>query len=139
MPLVSTAKKLDEIIGLVGLQKEQHKKIGSLSKGYKQRVGLAQAFIHNPEVLILDEPTTGLDPNQIMEIRQLIREIGKDKTVMLSTHIMQEVEAICDRAIIINEGVIVADQKVDSLKKSGKSGNKLVVEFKEIPGNFSVF
>ena len=126
-----TDEKLNEVIDMVGLTKEQQKKIGSLSKGYKQRVGLAQAFIHNPEVLILDEPTTGLDPNQIVEIRQLIKEIGKDKTVMLSTHIMQEVEAICDRAIIINEGVIVADEDVKSLKKTGKSGGKLLVEFKD--------
>ena len=126
-----TNEKMDEVIEMVGLTKEQHKKIGSLSKGYKQRVGLAQAFIHNPEVLILDEPTTGLDPNQIVEIRELIKEIGKDKTVMLSTHIMQEVEAICHRAIIINEGVIVADKDVQSLKKTGASGSKLRVEFKD--------
>ena len=104
-----------------------------MSKGFKQRVGLAQAFIHNPEVLILDEPTTGLDPNQIVEIRQLIKEIGKDKTVMLSTHIMQEVEAICDRAIIINEGEIVADENVKSLKKTSKGGDKLLVEFNSNP------
>jgi ABC-2 type transport system ATP-binding protein len=124
--------RVEEIIERVGLKKEKNKKIGDLSKGYKQRVGLAQAFIHNPDVLILDEPTTGLDPNQILEIRHLIKEIGKDKTVMLSTHIMQEVEAICDRAIIINEGVIVADEDVKSLMKSGKSGNKLLVEFNKI-------
>jgi len=122
-------KRLDEIIERVGLSREKHKIIGDLSKGYRQRVGLAQAFIHNPDVLILDEPTTGLDPNQILEIRHLIKEIGKDKTVMLSTHIMQEVEAICDRAIIIHEGVIVADKDVKSLLKTSNSGNKLVVEF----------
>lgn len=127
-------QKVSEIIELVGLTKEQNKKIGQLSKGYKQRVGLAQAFIHNPEVLILDEPTTGLDPNQIVEIRQLIKEIGKDKTVMLSTHIMQEVEAICDRAIIIHEGLIVANQDIKSLKSSGVSSEKLGVEFsKSLP------
>lgn len=125
--------RINEIVELVGLSKEQHKKIGELSKGYKQRVGLAQAFIHNPEVLILDEPTTGLDPNQILEIRQVIKEIGRDKTVMLSTHIMQEVEAICDRAIIISEGLIVADEDVKSLKKLGKNRSKLLVEFKKQP------
>ena len=97
-------KYIKEMIEKTGLQKEQHKLIGSLSKGYRQRVGLAQALLHNPEVLILDEPTTGLDPNQLVEIRSLIKEIGREKTVMLSTHIMQEVEAICDRVIIINKG-----------------------------------
>lgn len=125
-------QKVSDSIELVGLIKEQNKKIGQLSKGYKQRVGLAQAFIHNPEVMILDEPTTGLDPNQIVEIRQLIKEIGKDKTVMLSTHIMQEVEAICDRAIIIHEGVIVANQDIKSLKSSGTSNEKFSVEFSKI-------
>jgi ABC-2 type transport system ATP-binding protein len=125
--------RITEIVELVGLGKEQHKKIGELSKGYKQRVGLAQAFIHNPDVLILDEPTTGLDPNQILEIRQVIKEIGKNKTVMLSTHIMQEVEAICDRAIIISEGAIVADEDVKALKKLGKKRSKLSVEFKKRP------
>ena len=96
--------RVNEMIQMVGLELEQHKKIGALSKGYKQRVGLAQAFIHDPEVLILDEPTSGLDPNQLVEIRELIKTIGKEKTIMLSTHIMQEVEAICDRVIIINKG-----------------------------------
>ncbi len=124
-------KRVEEIITLVGLEKEKHKKIGALSKGYKQRVGLAQAFIHDPEVLILDEPTTGLDPNQILEIRQLIKEIGQNKTIMLSTHIMQEVEAICDRAIIINEGEIVANEDVKSLRNKKGSGNKLIVEFEK--------
>ena len=109
------AHRVDEVIKQVGLIPEQHKKIGMLSKGYKQRIGLAQAIIHNPEVLILDEPTTGLDPNQLVEIRELIKNIGKDKTVMLSTHIMQEVEAICDRVIIINQGNIVTDKKLDKL------------------------
>jgi ABC-2 type transport system ATP-binding protein len=104
-------KQIDNIIELTGLAPEQKKKIGSLSKGYRQRVGLAQALIHNPDIVILDEATTGLDPNQIIEIRNLIREAGKEKTVMLSTHIMQEVEAICDRVIIIDKGVIVANEE----------------------------
>ncbi len=102
-------QRVKEMIEMVGLGLEQNKKIGALSKGYKQRVGLAQAFIHNPEVLILDEPTSGLDPNQLVEIRELIKTIGKEKTILLSTHIMQEVEAICDRIIIINKGKIVAN------------------------------
>lgn len=110
-----------EVIDLVGLQIEQHKKIGELSKGYRQRVGLAQALIHNPEVLILDEPTTGLDPNQLVEIRNLIREVGKNKTVILSTHIMQEVEALCDRVIIINKGKIVIDETMDNLKRKNSN------------------
>lgn len=101
--------RVREMIDLVGLEREQNKKIGALSKGYRQRVGLAQAIIHNPDVLILDEPTSGLDPNQLVEIRELIKTIGQTKTVMLSTHIMQEVEAICDRIVIINNGVLVAD------------------------------
>ena len=107
--------RIDEVIILTGLTPESHKKIGQLSKGYRQRVGLATALLHNPDVLILDEPTTGLDPNQLVEIRDLIKNIGKDKTVFLSTHIMQEVEAICDRVIIINQGKIVADKKLDVL------------------------
>lgn len=107
--------RVNEMIQMVGLELEQHKKIGALSKGYKQRVGLAQAFIHDPHVLILDEPTSGLDPNQLVEIRELIKTIGKEKTIMLSTHIMQEVEAICDRVIIINKGKIVANNKQQSL------------------------
>ena len=100
---------MDEVIERTGLTPEQHKKIGALSRGYKQRVGIAQALIHNPEVLILDEPTTGLDPNQLIEIRELIRSYGKDRTVLLSTHIMQEVQAMCDHVIIINKGELVAD------------------------------
>jgi len=107
--------KISSIIDKVGLNKEQEKKIGELSKGYKQRIGLAQALIHNPEVLILDEPTTGLDPNQVIEIRNLIKDIGKEKTVLFSTHIMQEVENICDRAIIINNGKIVADESIKNI------------------------
>ncbi|TXI83608.1 MAG: gliding motility-associated ABC transporter ATP-binding subunit GldA [Crocinitomicaceae bacterium] len=109
-------KRVDEMIKQVGLEVEQNKKIGMLSKGYRQRVGLAQAIIHDPEVLILDEPTSGLDPNQLVEIRELIRQIGKSKTVMLSTHIMQEVEAICDRVIIIKTGKIVADSTASELQ-----------------------
>lgn len=107
--------RIEEVITLTGLTPEAHKKIGQLSKGYRQRVGLATALLHNPEVLILDEPTTGLDPNQLVEIRNVIRNVGKDKTVFLSTHIMQEVEAICDRVIIINQGKIVTDKKLDKL------------------------
>jgi len=115
---------------LVGLEKEQHKKIGTLSKGYRQRVGLAQAMIHDPEVLILDEPTSGLDPNQLVDIRNLIKKIGKTKTVMLSTHIMQEVEAICDRVIIINNGLIVADNSAKELQQQNQSNKQvIIVEF----------
>ena len=107
--------RIEEVIQLTGLSSESHKKIGQLSKGYRQRVGLATALLHNPEVLILDEPTTGLDPNQLVEIRNVIKNVGKNKTVFLSTHIMQEVEAICDRVIIINNGKIVTDKKLDKL------------------------
>ena len=107
--------RIEEVIQLTGLSPESHKKISQLSKGYRQRVGLANALLHNPDVLILDEPTTGLDPNQLMEIRNVIKNVGKDKTVFLSTHIMQEVEAICDRVIIIDKGQIVADKKLDKL------------------------
>jgi ABC-2 type transport system ATP-binding protein len=121
--------KIDLMIEKTGLGKEQHKLISSLSKGYRQRVGLAQALIHDPEVLILDEPTTGLDPNQLVEIRKLIKEIGKEKTVMLSTHIMQEVEAICDRVIIINKGNIVANQSIDQLHSVSGNRNLLTIEF----------
>lgn len=121
-------ERVKEVIELVGLQKEQHKVTGTLSKGYRQRVGLAQAIIHDPEVLILDEPTSGLDPNQLTEIRELIKEIGKAKTVMLSTHIMQEVEAICDRVIIINNGKLVANAKASELQADVKS-QVVFVEF----------
>ncbi|MFM6934174.1 MAG: gliding motility-associated ABC transporter ATP-binding subunit GldA [Flavobacteriales bacterium] len=110
-------ERVAEMVNAVGLEVEQNKKIGALSKGYRQRVGLAQAIIHDPEVLILDEPTTGLDPNQLVEIRELIRQIGKQKTVLLSTHIMQEVEAICDRVIILSKGQIVADDKAKALQQ----------------------
>ena len=112
--------RIEEVIQLTGLSSESHKKIGQLSKGFRQRVGLANALLHNPEVLILDEPTTGLDPNQLVEIRNVIKNVGKDKTVFLSTHIMQEVEAICDRVIIINNGKIVADKKLDNLISTEK-------------------
>ncbi len=122
-------EKVAEMVELTGLTIEQKKKIGALSKGYRQRVGLAQALIHDPEVLILDEPTSGLDPNQISEIRQLIRAIGASKTVMLSTHIMQEVEAICDRAIIINKGKIVADDATKNLAGNVRNRNRITVEF----------
>ncbi|WP_333878478.1 gliding motility-associated ABC transporter ATP-binding subunit GldA [Flavobacterium sp.] len=107
--------RIEEVIVLTGLTPESHKKIGQLSKGFRQRVGLATALLHNPDVLILDEPTTGLDPNQLVEIRNVIKSVGKNKTVFLSTHIMQEVEAICDRVIIINQGKIVTDKKLDKL------------------------
>ena len=112
-------ERVDEMIQLTGLTPEKTKKIQQLSKGYRQRVGLAAALIHDPEVLILDEPTTGLDPNQLKDIRQLIKSIGKTKTIMLSTHIMQEVEAICDRAIIIKQGEIVADNEIGEFKSGG--------------------
>lgn len=112
--------RIEEVIQLTGLSAESHKKIGQLSKGYRQRVGLANALLHNPDVLILDEPTTGLDPNQLIEIRNVIKNVGKNKTVFLSTHIMQEVEAICDRVIIINNGKIVADKKLDKLISEDK-------------------
>jgi ABC-2 type transport system ATP-binding protein len=123
-------ERIAEMVEATGLQVEQKKKIGALSKGYRQRVGLAQALIHDPEVLILDEPTTGLDPNQLEEIRNLIIEVGKQKTVMLSTHIMQEVEAVCDRVIIVNKGQIVANENTATLQKT-QSGNKyfITVEF----------
>lgn len=120
--------RVEEMIKIVGLQVEQNKKIGMLSKGYRQRVGLAQAIIHDPEVLILDEPTSGLDPNQLVEIRNLIKEIGKSKTVMLSTHIMQEVEAICDRVIIIKSGKLVADGTPNELQYEA-TGQVVYVEF----------
>jgi ABC-2 type transport system ATP-binding protein len=140
----NVVNRVNEMIEITGLQKEQKKKIATLSKGYRQRVGLAQAMIHDPQVLILDEPTTGLDPNQLTEIRTLIKEIGKSKTVMLSTHIMQEVEAICDKVIIVNNGKIVADDLTSNLQTSLRNNKQLItVEFdretqrnklKNIPG-----
>lgn len=120
-------QRINEVIELTGLTAEAHKKIGQLSKGFRQRVGLANALLHNPDVLILDEPTTGLDPNQLVEIRNLIKSIGKTKTVFLSTHIMQEVEAICDRVIVINNGEIVADKKLNELRESKEQ--TVLVEF----------
>ncbi len=120
-------QRISEMIELTGLGDEQHKKIGTLSKGYRQRVGLAQALIHDPGILILDEPTTGLDPNQLEEIRHLIREISKEKTVMLSSHIMQEVEAVCNRVIIINKGKIVADGDMMQIKGGKLSSNQIVI------------
>jgi len=123
--------RIKEMVKICGLNAEKHKKIGELSKGYKQRVGLAQAMIHDPDILILDEPTTGLDPNQIVEIRKLIREIGKEKTVILSTHILPEVEATCDRILIINKGRIVADGTADTLKKQAQGQELLVVTIED--------
>ncbi|MGF7215547.1 ABC-2 type transport system ATP-binding protein [Spirosoma lacussanchae] len=124
------SRRIADMIERVGLGREQHKRIGQLSKGYRQRVGLAQALLHNPPVLILDEPTTGLDPNQLAEIRQVIREAGRDKTVLFSTHIMQEVEAVCDRVVIINRGQIVADGPLSQLRgASAGAGVVVMAEF----------
>src|SRR3569833_1441488 len=125
----SPQKWIAEVIEQSGLGPEQHKKVGQLSKGYKQRVGLAQAILHNPDVLILDEPTSGLDPNQLIGIRQLILDLGKTKTVVLSTHIMQEVEAVCSQVIIINKGHIVANDSLEGLrgKNKGKSLEKIFI------------
>jgi ABC-2 type transport system ATP-binding protein len=124
--LQSKKEEVMKMVELTGLTNEQHKKIGQLSKGYRQRVGLAQALIHDPSVLVLDEPTTGLDPNQLEEIRQLIRTISQNKTVMLSTHIMQEVEAVCSRVVIVNKGRLVADGTIDQLK-AGQFARKQTV------------
>ncbi len=124
-------KKIEEVIDLTGLRPESKKKIGQLSKGYKQRVGLAASLIHNPEVLILDEPTSGLDPNQIIEIREVIKELGKNKTVLFSSHILQEVESICDRVIIINKGNIVADDTLSNLRSANKTSHTIIVGFAE--------
>lgn len=121
-------ERIEQMIEMTGLTKEVNKKIGTLSKGYRQRVGIAQAMIHDPEVLILDEPTSGLDPNQLVEVRDLIKNAGKDKTVLLSTHIMQEVEAVCDRTIIINNGQVVADDNTKHLA----SGQSLETIFRKI-------
>lgn len=122
-------KRVEEMIGLCGLEREQNKRIEALSKGYRQRVGLAQALIHDPQVLILDEPTSGLDPNQLAEIRKLIRDISRNKTVIFSTHIMQEVQALCDRVIVINKGKIVADDSLENLLKNSGSTVTVIVEF----------
>lgn len=125
-----TKESVEKMIELTGLEKEINKKIGALSKGYRQRIGIAQAMIHDPNVLILDEPTSGLDPNQLVEIRDLIKSVREEKTIVLSTHIMQEVEAVCDRTVIINNGVIVADDNTEQLAK----GRSLEVIFREITG-----
>ena len=124
-------EKIEEVIRTVGLSPESKKKVGQLSKGYKQRVGLAAALIHNPEVLILDEPTTGLDPNQIIEIREVIKQLGQNKTVLFSSHILQEVEAICDRVIIINKGKLVANDTLSVLRNQSQNNNAIRVTFKE--------
>ena len=129
--LKDSNKRVGEMIDLTGLEREQHKQIGALSKGYRQRVGLAQAMLHDPEVLILDEPTSGLDPNQLVEIRQLIKQLGKEKTVIFSTHIMQEVQALCDRVVIINRGKIVANDPIEVLKSKVAGETIVTVEFKE--------
>ncbi len=127
----SLKKRVDEIIELTGLKPEQHKKIGALSKGYRHRVGLAQALIHDPPVLILDEPTTGLDPNQLTGIRSVISALGKGKAILLSTHIMQEVEAVCDRVVIIHKGKVVADDAVELISRKVTSSNSYRLELKE--------
>ncbi len=130
-------KRVGEMVELCGLTREQNKRIEALSKGYRQRVGLAQALIHDPQVLILDEPTSGLDPNQLLEIRKLIREISRNKTVIFSTHIMQEVQALCNRVVVINRGEIVADDKVDNLLRGAANQKFIIVEFEStIPMNF---
>ncbi|HLF46072.1 MAG TPA: gliding motility-associated ABC transporter ATP-binding subunit GldA [Chitinophagaceae bacterium] len=129
-------RAIETVIETVGLKLEAKKKIGQLSKGYKQRVGLAAALIHDPEVLILDEPTSGLDPNQLVEIREVIRQQGKNKTVLFSTHILQEVEAICDRVIIIHQGKIVADDKLSNLQAGNANRHVVIVQFKETVEKF---
>src|SRR5204862_2030141 len=134
VPKANINERIYEMIRTCGLNAEKHKKIGELSKGYRQRVGLAQAMIHDPQVLILDEPTTGLDPNQIVEIRKLIKDLGREKTVILSTHILPEVEATCDRILIISNGKIVADGSPDTLRKQaqGQEILKVTIEGGEI-------
>lgn len=122
--------EIENVIEKVGLTAEAHKKINQLSKGYRQRIGIAAAILHNPEVLILDEPTTGLDPNQLIEIRELIKDLGKDKTVLFSTHIMQEVEAVCDRVIIINKGELIIDKKLSELKENNEQVIKVAFDYK---------
>ncbi|HSW68016.1 MAG TPA: gliding motility-associated ABC transporter ATP-binding subunit GldA [Bacteroidales bacterium] len=130
--IANPKQRCEEMIALTGLSPERNKRLGQLSKGYRQRVGLAGALLHDPEVLILDEPTSGLDPNQVEDIRELIRQAGKAKTVMLSTHIMQEVEAMCNRVIIIDHGVIVADDSVQALSQLGKDIQMVEVEFDKL-------
>ena len=132
----NTKERIEEVISLTGLHTESNKKIGQLSKGYKQRVGLAAALIHDPEVLILDEPTSGLDPNQIVEIRQVVKELGRNKTVLFSSHILQEVESICDRVVIIHKGEIVANDNLQHLQAIHQSEQIVMVQFvKEVPTN----
>ncbi len=129
--IANPKSRIEEMIEMTGLQREQNKKINELSKGYRQRVGLAQAMIHDPEVLILDEPTSGLDPNQLVEIRSLIKQLGKEKTVIFSTHIMQEVQAICDRVVIINQGNLVADDPIERLKEKVQGEAAFAIQFLE--------
>jgi ABC-2 type transport system ATP-binding protein len=131
--LPAKRQRIETVIGLVGLTIESNKKLGQLSKGYKQRVGLAAALLHEPEVLILDEPTSGLDPNQIIEIRDVIRQLGKNKTILFSSHILQEVEALCDRIIIINKGKLVADSPLSKLRAQNAGTNTIQVVFRENP------
>jgi ABC-2 type transport system ATP-binding protein len=132
--LTGKRQRIETVISLVGLTIESNKKLGQLSKGYKQRVGLAAALLHEPEVLILDEPTSGLDPNQIIEIRDVIRKLGKDKTILFSSHILQEVEALCDRVIIINKGRLVADSPLSRLRELNSGSATVRVNFRETPG-----
>ncbi|HED08030.1 MAG TPA: ATP-binding cassette domain-containing protein [Ignavibacteria bacterium] len=139
VPKDKVQERLVEMVMLCGLDDEKHKKIGELSKGYRQRVGLAQAMIHDPEILILDEPTTGLDPNQIIEIRKLIKELGRHKTVILSTHILPEVEATCDRILIINKGKIVADGTSESLRKQAQGGGFIKVKIDDAENSDVLF
>ena len=131
--LKKARQRVEEMIEMTGLVREQHKLIGALSKGYRQRVGLAQAMMHDPEVLILDEPTSGLDPNQLADIRKLIKQLGKKKTVIFSTHIMQEVKAICDRVLIINQGKIVANDSIEDLQRRIAAESVVTVEFQKAP------
>ncbi len=138
VPKDKIQNRIVEMVRETGLNSEKHKKIGELSKGFRQRVGLAQALIHDPEVLILDEPTTGLDPNQIVEIRELIRKLGKEKTVILSTHILSEVEATCDRILIINDGEIVADGTSESLRQKAKGNEMLRVQILDAQDNDAI-
>ena len=138
VPKDNIQNRIAEMVHVCGLNIEKHKKIGELSKGFRQRVGLAQAMIHDPEILILDEPTTGLDPNQIVEIRKLIKELGRQKTVILSTHILPEVEATCDRILIINKGKIVADGTSDMLRKRAKGEEMIRVQIKEFENRDAV-
>lgn len=135
----SKSQRIAEVIEITGLEKESHKIIRSLSKGYRQRVGLAQAIMHDPEILILDEPTSGLDMNQLVDIRELIRELGKKKTVILSTHIMQEVEALCDRVIIINNGKLIADDPIERLQQRIRGEQRLILKLAEKSISTKVF